>query len=163
MNNTFANTGKNSLHNTLSHTFLQFIGIALIAICTSFAAQAQSMEKDDSIYQGLGKTEGITKIVNDFVPLILADSRISAFFSKMKKDEFSALLVAQFCELAGGPCQYKGKDMYEAHQGMSISNAHFNALAEDLQIAMEMNQVSSSVANKLVAKLAPMQRPIVSK
>jgi hemoglobin len=36
-------------------------------------------------------------------------------------------------------------------------------LAEDLQIAMEKNQIPSSISNKLVAKLAPMQRPIVSK
>ena len=137
--------------------------MALVALFTSFTVQAQNTDKDDSIYHGLGKTEGITKIVNDFVPLVLADQRINTFFAKMKKEEFSALLSAQICELAGGPCQYKGKDMYEAHEGMSISNAHFNALAEDLQIAMEMNQVPSSVANKLVAKLAPMQRPIVSK
>jgi hemoglobin len=151
------------MNNTLHTKLIQFISIALLAVCTSFSAQAQSMEKDDSIYQGLGKTEGITKIVNDFVPLILADERINAFFSKMKKEEFSALLVAQFCELAGGPCQYKGRDMYETHQGMNISNAHFNALAEDLQIAMEKNHIPSSISNKLVAKLAPMQRPIVSK
>lgn len=143
--------------------FNQFIGVALITLCASFSASAQQTEKDDSIYQALGKTEGITKIVNDFIPLIQADSRIKVFFEKIKKEEFSALLVAQFCELAGGPCQYKGKDMYEAHDGMSISNAHFNALAEDLQIAMENNQVPSSVSNRLVAKLAPMQRPIVSK
>jgi len=53
--------------------------------------------------------------------------------------------------------------MYEAHDGMKISNAHFNALAEDLQMAMEKNNISSAIANQLVAKLAPMQRPIVSK
>ena len=53
--------------------------------------------------------------------------------------------------------------MSDAHEGMGISNAHFNALAEDLQIAMENNHISSSISNKLVAKLAPMQRPIVSK
>lgn len=151
------------MNNALNHSFSQFIGIILVIIFTSFETNAQEIKRDDNIYQGLGKTEGITKIVNDFVPLILADTRINYFFGKMKKEEFSALLVAQFCELAGGPCQYKGKDMYEAHQGMNISNAHFNALAEDLQIAMEMNQVPSSVANKLIAKLAPMQRPIVSK
>ncbi|GGX18257.1 group I truncated hemoglobin [Undibacterium macrobrachii] len=151
------------MNNAFNHNFFQFIGITLIVIFTNFGAHAQETKKDDILYQGLGKTEGITKIVNDFVPLILADTRINSFFAKMKKDEFSALLVAQFCELAGGPCQYKGKDMYEAHQGMNISNAHFNALAEDLQIAMEMNQIPSSIANKLISKLAPMQRPIVSK
>lgn len=142
---------------------LGFIAAGLFALCTSISANAQDMKGDDSIYQALGKTEGINKIVNDFIPLIQADPRISSFFTKIKKEEFGALLVAQFCELAGGPCQYKGKDMYDAHQGMQITNAHFNALAEDLQIAMEKNDVPSSVSNRLVAKLAPMQRPIVSK
>jgi len=151
------------MKSLFSFNFAQFIAATLIAMCASFSASAQPSEKDDSIYLALGKTEGITKIVNDFIPIIQADVRIKVFFEKIKKEDFSALLVAQFCELTGGPCQYKGKDMYEAHEGMSISNAHFNALAEDLQIAMEMNQVPSSVSNRLVAKLAPMQRPIVSK
>nr|WP_315475786.1 group 1 truncated hemoglobin [uncultured Undibacterium sp.] len=153
---------KNSLQTSFAK-FLTIVGFTSLALCVSFSAQAQNMDKDDSIYQGLGKKEGITKIVNDFIPMILADQRIAHFFSKMKKEEFSELLVAQLCELAGGPCKYKGRDMYETHQGMEISNAHFNALAEDLQMAMEKNEIPSSISNKLVAKLAPMQRPIVSK
>lgn len=151
------------MKNVLQTRFANILTAISFVLCTSFSVQAQSMDKDDSIYQGLGKKEGITKIVNDFIPMILADQRIAHFFSKIKKEEFSELLVTQFCELAGGPCQYKGRDMYESHQGMEISNAHFNALAEDLQMAMEKNDVPSSISNRLVAKLAPMQRPIVSK
>jgi hemoglobin len=36
-------------------------------------------------------------------------------------------------------------------------------MAEDLQIAMERNGVPSRVQNRLMAKLAPMQREIVTK
>ena len=68
--------------------------------------------------------------------------------------QVSIMLVDQFCELAGGPCKFNGRDMYEAHEGMGVRNAHFNALAEDLQLAMEKNNVPSSVANQLDAKLA---------
>lgn len=53
--------------------------------------------------------------------------------------------------------------MKEVHAGLKVTNAQFNALAEDLQIAMERNSVPSYVQNKLVAKLAPMQRAIVTK
>jgi len=133
------------------------------AVLANVTAQAQDMKKDDSLYQDLGQREGIAKIVADFVPMLLEDSRIKQFFTKVKKEEFSEHLTNQFCELAGGPCRYTGKDMYEAHDGMKIGNAQFNAVAEDLQMAMEKNNVPSSVANRLVAKLAPMQRPIVSK
>jgi hemoglobin len=136
--------------------------IAMIA-GSSVTAQAQNMSTDDSVFQGLGAKAGIDKIVEDFIPIILADQRINRFFEKTDKKRLAAQLSDQFCELTGGPCKYKGKDMYEVHEGMDISNAHFNALAEDLQIAMEKNNISSSISNKLVAKLAPMQRPIVSK
>lgn len=137
---------------------------ALVALAAGNAsAQAQSMGADDSVFQGLGGKAGIDKIVADFIPIILADQRIGRFFEKMNKQEFAASLSDQFCELTGGPCKYKGKDMSDTHEGMNISNAHFNALAEDLQIAMENNHIPSSFSNKLVAKLAPMQRPIVSK
>ena len=149
---------------TLFITTLTRLACACIVLAgVQLSAQAQSMNANDAVYQGLGAKEGINKIVDDFIPIVLADERINRFFAKLDKQQFAGLLSDQFCELAGGPCKYKGKDMYSAHDGMSISNAHFNALAEDLQMAMEKNHISSSIANQLVAKLAPMQRPIVSK
>ena len=41
--------------------------------------------------------------------------------------------------------------------------AQFNALAEDLQVAMERTGVPPRFQNKLMARLAPMQRDIVTK
>nr|GEU28319.1 conserved hypothetical protein [Tanacetum cinerariifolium] len=52
------------------------------------------------------------------------------------------------------------RDMATVHQDLKITNAMFNALTEDLQIAMERHNVPNRVANQLVAKLAPMQRAI---
>ncbi|MBY0572571.1 MAG: group 1 truncated hemoglobin [Undibacterium sp.] len=145
-------------------TFFRKTSLAfLLCISSGLSAQAQMPSTNDSLYQGLGNKEGVAKIVNEFVIQLLADQRIAQHFSKMNKEQFSQAMNDFICELAGGSCQYQGKDMYEAHQGMGISNAQFNAVAEDLQIAMEKNHVPSSVANKLIAKLAPMQRPIVSK
>lgn len=127
--------------------------------CTSSAFAADTK---DALFVELGGKVGLTKIVDDFMPLVMADTRINRFFEKTDQVKLKAMLVDQFCELAGGPCKYNGRDMYEAHDGMGVRNAHFNALAEDLQLAMEKNNVPSSVANQLVAKLAPMQRPITS-
>ncbi|AZP13316.1 group I truncated hemoglobin [Undibacterium parvum] len=150
------------MHTFFNTTIRQLLcALALIA-GSAVSAQAQTTS-ENTLYLGLGEKAGIDKIVADFIPLILADQRINQFFSKLDKAQFAALLADQFCELAGGPCKYQGRDMYTTHDGMGISNAHFNALAEDLQIAMEKNNIASSVSNKLVAKLAPMQRPIVSK
>lgn len=137
------------------------ISATIATFATSTAALAQTTP--DAVYQGLGGKEGINKIVADFLPIVLADDRIKDAFKETDMERLGLMLAEQFCALTGGPCKYSGKEMQEAHKGMNINNAQFNALAEDLQIAMEKNNIPSSVSNKLVAKLAPMQRPIVTK
>jgi len=54
------------------------------------------------------------------------------------------------------------RDMKTVHQDLQITRAMFNALTEDLQAAMEQHNVPGKVALKLVARLAPMQRDIVT-
>ena len=150
-----------------------------LPLALSFApspASAQTPYTDDAVYQALGGKEGIKKIVDTFVPLLLADPRIKDSFADFDMEQLHVRLREQFCEFAGGPCKYTGKyrdktmdgvgtvrDMTTVHQDLNITNAMFNALTEDLQIAMERNNVPNGVANKLIAKLAPMQRAIVSK
>ncbi|MQA38255.1 group I truncated hemoglobin [Rugamonas aquatica] len=149
---------------------------ALGLLLASSLATAQTPYTDDSTYRGLGGKEGIKKIVDTFVPMLLADPRIKDSFADFDMAQLNVRLQEQFCEFAGGPCKYTGKyrdktmdgvgtvrDMTTVHQDLKITNAMFNALAEDLQIAMEQNNVPSSVSNKLIAKLAPMQRAIVTK
>ena len=133
--------------------------IAVLALASLAPAHAA----DDATYRGLGGQEGIKSIVATLVQLVLADPLIKETFSDSDMKHVAMRLEEQFCMLSGGPCVYKGDDMHDVHVGLKITNAQFNALAEDLQIAMERNGVASQVQNKLVAKLAPMQREIVTK
>lgn len=125
-------------------------------------ALAQAPVPDDSTYQGLGGKQGIKNIVSTFVKLVLADQRINANFRDTDKVNLEIRLAEQFCELSGGPCKYGGKSMADIHDGLNITTAQFNALAEQLQVAMEQHDVPSRIQNKLVAKLAPMHRDMVS-
>ena len=141
-------------------TLFRLAGIVLLAAAPAFA---QTPPADDATYQGLGGKPGIKKIVDTLVPLILADPRIKESFKDIDMKNLSMRLEEQFCALSGGPCTYQGKDMVEIHDGLNVTNAQFNALTEDLQIAMDKVGVPSRVQNKLVARLAPMQRGIVTK
>ncbi|RZT05565.1 hemoglobin [Duganella sp. CF402] len=156
----------------IKRTRMAAIGLLL----ASSLAMAQTPYTEDSTYQGLGGKEGIKKIVDTFVKLITTDPRIKDSFTDFDIPQLNVRLQEQFCEFAGGPCKYTGKyhdkamegvgpvrDMKTVHQDLQITNAMFNALTEDLQIAMEQHNVPSSISNKLVAKLAPMQRDIVTK
>ena len=124
-------------------------------------ATAQSAAVDDSMFQGLGGKDGIKRIVDTFVKLILDDARINTNFKDSDKANLKLRLFEQFCELSGGPCKYGGKSMVDIHDGLNITDAQFNAVAEKLQIAMEQHDVPSRIQNKLVAKLAPMHKDMV--
>ena len=132
-------------------------------LCLSSAVLAQAPAVDDATFQGLGGKPGIKKIVVTLIPLILADVRIKESFTDIDMKNLGMRLEEQFCELSGGPCKYRGKDMVEIHDGLNITRAQFNALAEDLQIAMERSGVPARFQNKLMAKLAPMERAVVTK
>jgi hemoglobin len=134
-----------------------------VLLSVASLALAQPSAADDATFQGLGGKPGIKKIVATLIPLILADARIKDSFTDVDMKNLAMRLEEQFCALSGGPCVYQGKDMVDIHDGLNITRAQFNALAEDLQVAMEKAGVPSRYQNKLVAKLAPMARGIVTK
>jgi truncated hemoglobin YjbI len=150
------------------------LAVAGLGLASSLAL-AQTPYTEDSTYQGLGGKDGIKKIVDSFLTLVLADPRIKDNFADFDIPQINQRLQEQFCEYAGGPCKYNGKyhdkamegvgpvrDMKSVHQDLKISDKMFNALAEDLQIAMEQNNVPTRYSNKLIAKLAPMHGDIVT-
>lgn len=138
------------------------------ALRTLYLAAALSLvpatvQADDSVYKAFGGQKGLTALVEDFMSIVLSDARINHTFTEASIPRVKLMLVEQFCELTGGPCKYSGKDMRSSHATLNVTRAQFNALAEDLQIAMERANVPFREQNKLLAKLAPMQRDIVTR
>jgi hemoglobin len=91
---------------------------------------------------------------------LLADARIKTFFENADQARIKAHLVEQFCVILGGPCSYGGRDMKTTHEGLNIGRAQFDALVEDLQIAMATRHIPFRAQNKLLAVLAPMHREV---
>ena len=136
-------------------------GIAVFIIglmVTAIPAMAQVA----SLYDELGQQDGISHIVDETVIQILGDDRIKNSFKDTNMKRLAKLLKEQFCVVAGGSCDYSGDEMKLVHEKLGITSAQFNALAEDLQLAMEKCKVPFTVQNKFIAKLAPMKRDIVT-
>jgi hemoglobin len=126
-------------------------------------AGAEPVAAAEQLFFRMGGEAKLKAAVEELVPILLADERINFAFAQTDMKKFQHLLYTQLCELAGGPCIYDGRDMRTAHAKLPISNAHFNALTEDLYIALDRAGVSYGLQNQLVALLAPMQRDIVKR
>ena len=138
--------------------------MATVAVALAFSAGAARAE--DDLYKAFGSKEGITRIIDDFIGLVVADPRINFQFGDMDAEQVAHLkghLVDMLCAATGGPCKYTGRGMKTTHADMDINHAQFNALAEDMYSAWDKNSVPYHVQNKLMAILAPMQKDIVTK
>ena len=88
------------------------------------------------LYERLGGLDAITAVVDSFAARCAADDRINPKFARTDIPRLKKMLVDQICEATGGPCKYTGKSMKDAHTGMNIKDADFNALVEDLVKAL---------------------------
>ena len=122
--------------------------------------QPDGASPQQTLYERLGRQEGINAIGDIFLKKLKADPRIAAFF-KNKRDLVS--LKKQLCQLSGGPCQYTGKDMKSAHRGMEITGAQFDAFIEDFKLALAEKGVSPQDESDLLATLTPMRADIVER
>lgn len=126
-------------------------------------AHKQKAAVEKSLYERLGGKAAIQAVVDDFIGNVAADSRINGFFATANIARLNKMLVDQICEATGGPCKYTGKSMKEAHAGMGIAEAHFNALVEDLIKSLDKFRVPEKEKNELLGALAAMKPDIVSK
>lgn len=129
-------------------------------------AQAQENVKivdEAGLFQSFGEKAGLVQIMDDFMLNLLKDPRTQPFFANADQQRVKEQLVDQFCYILNGPCEYKGAKMKPMHAALGINREQFNALVEQLQIAMDKHKVPFRAQNKLLAVLAPMHREIVTR
>lgn len=127
--------------------------VAAVADTTAVAAR--------SLYDRLGGKDAITAVIDDFVANVAADKRINPRFAKTNIPHLKQMLVDQVCQATGGPCTYTGKSMRDAHQGMKITEAEFNALVEDLTQSLDKHGVPATEKTELLTALGGMKGDIV--
>jgi hemoglobin len=137
----------------------KFHALILTGVLLASAAPAFA---EDALFGDLGGQAGIDKIVDLSVDNYLADDRIKATFDESNIDRLRAEFKVQFCQVAGGPCTYEGHNMTEAHKGLHLTNADFNAVVEDLQAAMDKCGIAFATQNRFLARLAPYQHQVVT-
>jgi len=125
------------------------------------AKPAPAAAKSDALYRALGGQPGITKVVDAALAEIHGDLRINLFFEKTDMADLRRLLIEQICNATGGPCEYTGRSMEEAHSGLNLTDSDFDAFVEDLVRAMDSQKVPKDLQKQLLDLLGPMRPQVV--
>lgn len=107
--------------------------------------------------------DGIRRIVNGTVKRSTEDPRISEIFMAHDLVRLRRTLFEQLCYILNAGCDYSGRDMASSHRDMGLQIDDLNVLVEHLQAAMSEEKVAFAAQNRLLSKLAPMKRDVVTR
>lgn len=112
--------------------------------------------ENTSLFERLGRSEGIERITEEVASRHLANPAIAARFrpyldQPQKLQELKTHL-ARFLEAgSGGPQRYTGRDMLTTHRGMNISPAEYMSAIDDIMAALEHVGVDEQTRKDVLA------------
>jgi hemoglobin len=115
-----------------------------------------------SLYERLGASEGIRRLVDDVVAAHLGNPIVKTRFESVKDMAHLKKKAHEFfCAGAGGPEAYTGKDMRVAHQGMNISEQEYLAVMDDIVGALDKNRLDEGTTKDVIAILYSLKGDIM--
>ena len=115
-----------------------------------------------TLFERLGREEGIRRLVTDIVANHYRNPLIRTRFEQVK--DRAALERHSFeflCAGSGGPQAYSGRDLLSAHKGMNIDEQELVAAIDDIVAAMQKNGLDASVQNEVVGILYSLKGDVV--
>ena len=109
---------------------------------------------DLTLFEQLGGAAAVDAAVDIFYRKVLADYRINRFFDGVDMDTQAAKQKAFLTMAFGGPNNYSGKDMRNAHAKfvkMGLDNSHFDAVIENLAATLTELGVSAALIGQVAA------------
>ncbi|HLJ96420.1 MAG TPA: group 1 truncated hemoglobin [Gemmataceae bacterium] len=130
--------------------------LAAVAATRNQIVEAGPAAKLPSLWEQLGGAAGVHQVIEDWLALAAADPKVN--FSRGGKiklteaqvQDFNSAFVAYLSQITGGPIPYRGKSMRDAHRGMGITNAEFDAAVADLRKALEGRRIKPLVVQDLL-------------
>lgn len=121
------------------------------------------------LWERLGGEAGVRAVTREFITMAAKDPKSNIDrngnypFTKERIERVEQLVVEQVSSVTGGPLKYTGRDMKNAHQGMKITEAEFNASAVHLITAMKKLGVAQAEIDEFVGLVSSLKDQIVEK
>ena len=103
-----------------------------------------------SVYEAIGGEAAVNAAVDVFYRKVLSDDRISEFFDTVDMEGQHAKQKAFLTMAFGGPNNYTGEDMRNAHKHMNLTEEHFTAVAENLVASLQDLDVAQEHIDSIV-------------
>ena len=120
-----------------------------------------------TLYERIGGEAAVMAAVDLFYKKVLADDRVSEFFTGLDMEAQVRKQVSFMTVAFGGPDEYRGRDMREAHKQLvaerGLNDSHFDAVAENLQSTLSELGVASDLIDEAMALVGGTRDEVLNK
>ena len=146
-------------------TVVMFLGLTVFIVgCGPAEITEQPREEapaqevsEPSLYDRLGGVYNIATVVDDFIErlsvneILNANPAIKEAGERVPKAGLKFRVTALVCQATGGPENYNGRSMKEAHQNLNITEEEWQAMMADFKETLDKFQVPENEQNELFA------------
>jgi truncated hemoglobin YjbI len=115
-----------------------------------------------TIYERLGGETAVAALLEALYVRALADPLFTRFFEKIDMQRLKAHQFAFISQAVGGPRQYSGPSLVQAHARLRIGQRDFDAFVEHLRNALLEIGASEDLAAEILSQVTPLSGVIVS-
>jgi hemoglobin len=119
--------------------------------------------RENSLYHKLGGQAALSAVVDAFYVKVLADARIKHHFDDINMEKQIRRQKAFLSAAFGGPIAWAGKDMRKAHIDLKLTEADFNAVAENLVSTLKDFKVQQELIDQVVAIASSVKDDVLNK
>jgi hemoglobin len=116
----------------------------------------------ESHYQRIGGAPSIKAAVRLFYDRVLADPDLVGYFEKVEMEEQRRHMVLMLTAVLGGPNNYTGRDLAEAHQPLLIPAEHYAKVGVHLIATLTELGVPEDIRADVRTVLAQVQDQVVA-
>ncbi len=117
-----------------------------------------------SLYERVGGYDTIAAFVDDLLPRVVGDPELGVYWRGHSNDtkRLERQLIVDFiCEIIGGPVVYRGRDMKTSHEGLDISQAHWEVFMRHTIEALESVEIHDKEMDDCLALVENLSTDIV--
>jgi len=116
-----------------------------------------------TIYRDIGGRDAVEAVVDDFYERVLDDDQLTPYFEETDMADLRTHQIQFISAVAGGPVEYGGDDMREAHDHLGIEEEHFDLVGRYLQAALEDNGVPAEHVEEIMAEVVALKAPVLDR
>ena len=117
---------------------------------------------ETTLYDRLGGEDAVAAVVDEFYGRVLDDEQLIEYFEDADVDELRAHQTSFLSAVTGGPVEYTGENMREAHAHLDLTEKDFQRVARHLEESLRAFDVPDEDVDEVLVAVADLQGDVLA-